>query len=257
MRVLKFWMALALIVCAWPAMAATVTVRLSGLTFSPNDLTINVGDTVRFINDSGFHDVRADDGSYGNTAAGAGWTFDHVYPTAGEFRVYCSVHSSPGANINSNMNARITVRAPTTFAIAQGIAGTWVNPNNLGQGFLFDVDMTSSFMFVAWFTYDTPASNQQKLGVPTQRWLTMQGNFQGNVANLQVFQTSGGVFNQPTTTTTTQVGTATLTFTSCTQGSLNFVLTEPALTGTIPLSKALPAFGSGCQSTENEAQAPR
>ncbi|MEZ5466624.1 MAG: hypothetical protein R3F18_02995 [Lysobacterales bacterium] len=231
---------------AFQAQAAIVTVRLSNNVFTPNDLTINVGDTVRFINDAGFHDVRADDGSYGNTPAVAGWQFDHTYNSAGEFRVYCTVHSSPGANINTSMNARITVIAAPTFAISQGLNGTWVNPSNLGQGFLFDFSTANSFMFGAWFTYDTAASAQQKLGVATSRWLTMQGNYQGDTVTLDVFETSGGVFNQPTTTNTTQIGSATLRFTSCTEGSLSFALTQPPISGTIPLQKALPAFGSGC-----------
>jgi plastocyanin len=226
--------------------AATFTVRLTNNVFTPNDLTISVGDTVRFINDQGFHDVRADDGSYGNTPAPAGWQFDHTYDGTGEFRVYCTVHSSPGANINTSMNARITVIAAPTFAISQGLNGTWVNPSNLGQGFLFDFSTANSFMFGAWFTYDTAATAQQKLGVATSRWLTMQGNYQGNTVTLDVFETSGGVFNQATTTTTTQIGTAVLTFSSCTEGSLAFALTQPPISGTIPLQKALPAFGSGC-----------
>lgn len=228
------------------APAEIVEVRLSNNRFTPNDLTINAGDTVRFINDQGFHDVRADDGSYGNTPAGPGWVFERVYAAPGVYRVYCTLHASPGGDINTSMNARITVRA-AEFAISQGLNGTWVNPNNLGQGFLFDFSTGNRFMFGAWFTYETAApASAIKLGATTHRWLTLQGNYTGNAVALQVFSTAGGVFNTPTSTTTTQVGTATLTFTSCTQGSLAFTLTEPPLSGTIPLQKALPAFGSEC-----------
>lgn len=226
--------------------AATVEVRLSNFRFTPNDVSINVGDTVRFINTEGFHDVRADDGSYGNQVGGPGWVFERTYTAPGEYRVYCSPHSVPGANINNSMNARITVRS--VFNIVQGLNGTWINPNNLGQGFLFDFQTSNSFMFGAWFTYETAASEALKLGSISHRWLTMQGNYSGDTVNLQVFSTSGGVFNTPTTTTTTQVGTATLTFTSCTAGTLNFTLTEPPISGSIPLQKALAPFGTGCGS---------
>jgi plastocyanin len=245
-RLLVAVLLLSLFALALPAPAATFIVRLSNNVFTPNDLSINVGDTVRFINDAGFHDVRADDGSYGNTPASAGWQFDHLYADAGEFRVYCTVHSTPGADINSNMNARITVLAGVGFAINQGLNGTWVNPDNLGQGFLFDFSTANNFMFGAWFTFDTAASAPQKLGAPTQRWLTMQGNYQGDSVALGVFETSGGVFNQPSTTATRQIGSAVLRFSSCTEGSLEFALTEPVLSGSIPIQKALPAFGSEC-----------
>lgn len=224
--------------------AATIEVRLSNFRFTPNDLTINVGDTVRFMNTEGIHDVRADDGSYGNTASGPGWVFTRTYAAPGEYRVYCSPHSAPGADINSNMNARITVRTP--FSIVQGLNGAWFNTSNPGQGFLFDFQTSNSFMFGAWFTYETASPAAIKLGNANHRWLTMQGTYSGDTANLEIFNTSGGVFNSPGTTTTTRVGTATLTFSSCTAGSFNFTLTDPPLSGSIPLSKGLAPFGTGC-----------
>ncbi len=247
MRAIYGWLlVLSSLVLSSPGAAVTVDVRLTNNRFTPNDITINPGDTVRFINNEGFHDVRADDGSYGNTAGGPGWQFSRTYTTAGEYRVYCTLHASPGGDINTSMNARITVRS--AFSIVQGLNGTWVNGANLGQGFLFDFQTSNSFMFGAWFTFDTAAPTGTKLGNPGQRWLTLQGNYAGDTVNLQIFSTSGGVFNSPSTTATTQVGTAALTFSSCTQGTLNFTLTEPAISGSIPLQKALPAFGSGCVS---------
>ena len=253
MRAMFAWLlVLVSLLAASHAAAVTVDVRLTNNRFTPNDITINPGDTVRFINDQGFHDVRADDGSYGNTAAGPGWQFSRTYTTAGEYRVYCTLHASPGGDINTSMNARITVRS--AFSIVQGLNGTWVNGNNLGQGFLFDFQTSTSFMFGAWFTFDTATPTGTELGNPGQRWLTMQGNYAGDTVNLQIFSTSGGVFNTPSTTTTTQVGTALLTFSSCTAGTLNFTLTEPAISGSIPLQKALPAFGTGCVSAAEDQQ---
>ena len=91
------------------------------------------------------------------------------------------------------MNARIKVRNLKS-AISQGLNGTWVNPNNLGQGFLFDFSTGNRFMFGAWFTYETAApASAIKLGATTHRWLTLQGNYTGNAVALQVFSTAGGV----------------------------------------------------------------
>lgn len=252
---MRAWILLCLLACcglSGALSAATVEVRLSNFRFTPNDITIDVGDTVRFMNTEGIHDVRADDGSYGNTPSGPGWVFSRTYTAPGEYRVYCSPHSFPGADINSNMNARITVRG-SGFSIVQGLNGAWFDPNNPGQGFLFDFQTSNSFMFGAWFTYETAGNLALKVGSPSHRWLTMQGNYSGDTVNLQVFNTSGGVFNTPATTTTTQVGTATLRFSSCTQATLNFTLTQPAITGVIQLQKGLAPFGSGCTSEPPQA----
>lgn len=76
--------------------------------FSPNDLTIEVGDTVRWTNNSGLHDVTADDGSF-NSVTSSDFTFSRTFNSIAEILYHCSVHSSPGLNIDSNMNGRINV----------------------------------------------------------------------------------------------------------------------------------------------------
>ena len=229
--------------------AATVTVTLSNFKFTPNDIVINAGDTVHFVNSSGFHNVIADDGSY--TSGGprdAPWTFDHTYNGTGEFRVYCAVHSSPGQNINTAMNARITVMpAAPAFSINQGISGAWFNPATPGQGFLIDVRPSDKFIFVAWFTYEaeTPGATA-KVGSSDQRWLTAQGNYNGAGAQLTLFNTTGGQFNGTRATTTTQVGTLNLTFASCSAGTFQYTLPNN-LTGQINVQRVLPGTETLCE----------
>ena len=254
----KSWMLFLtlLVISSW-ATAATIEMRLRNNIFVPNAVTINVGDTVRFINEQGFHDVIADDGSFSRPPAGPGWTFDRTFTAAGVVPVFCGVHSVAGAPINSAMNARITVvAAAPAFTINQGIAGAWFNPATSGQGFLIDIAPVNRLMFVAWFTYQTsPPTAAFKLGAPEHRWLTIQGNYAGASAPLGVFQTSGGIFNNGQTTTTTQVGTATLTFSSCTSGTVSYTLTNPPLSGSIPIVRALPGSEALCQSlSEAEAE---
>ena len=101
--------------------AAIVQMRLVDFPFVPNDVTISTGDTVRFINQEGFHDVAADppvvqDG-----------IFQKHFNQTGEHRVFRSLHSKSCASINGQMNPRITVTgsAPPAFAINQGISGAW------------------------------------------------------------------------------------------------------------------------------------
>jgi CSLREA domain-containing protein len=100
---------LLLLGAATPTPAAVVDVRLENFRFVPNDVTIQPGDTVRWTNQMGFHDVRADDGSFSRPRQSAPWTFERTFTRAGEVFVHCSPHSVPGADINSAMNGRINV----------------------------------------------------------------------------------------------------------------------------------------------------
>jgi plastocyanin len=81
--------------------------------FEPATLTINVGDTVTFINDPGnpgFHNARSDadavtqfrcangcDGDGGNgDPDGSTWTATVTFPTAGTVGYYCEIHGGDG-----------------------------------------------------------------------------------------------------------------------------------------------------------------
>ena len=102
----------ALWLAAFPlaATAATHDVAVEDNRFTPNDITIDVGDTVRWTNASGGnpHDVQADDGSFASSIA-ASFVFERTFNSAAEILYYCSVHSSPGANRDTRMNGRVTV----------------------------------------------------------------------------------------------------------------------------------------------------
>ena len=245
--------------------AATINVSVNNNAFNPNNITINAGDTVRWTNNSGPHTVTADDGSFDNGSVNEPWVYQRTFNTAGEVRYYCAVHSFPGANIANNMNGRILVQAveppppPPAFQINQGMAGVWYNPQTGGQGFLFEVRPTDKFMFVAWFTFDKAAPAQgtigPKLGATEQRWFTIQGNYGVDKAeNIPIYSTSGGVFDTVKQVTNTPVGTATIAFTSCTQGSVTYNLPGDGLTRTIPIQRAIPGTENICLALD--AQSP-
>jgi plastocyanin len=250
---MRFVFALLLAAIAAPADAAIVNVTLRDFRFTPNDLTINVGDTVHFVNNQGFHNVVADDGAYSSgNPANAPWTFDHTFSSPGVFRVYCAVHSGPGQDITTAMNARITVNGtapPPAFSINQGISGAWFNPSTPGQGFLIDVRPSDKFIFVAWFTYEAESpttADGAKVGSNDQRWLTAQGNYTGAGGQLTLFNTTGGAFNGTRATTTTQVGTLNVNFTSCTAGTFQYTLPNN-VSGQIGVQRVLPGTESLCQ----------
>ena len=85
------------------ASAATIDVSIVGVDFSPSTVNIQVGDTVRWTNNTGtFHDVKADDNSFGNTAA-TSWTFTHTFSAPGSFGYYCSLHGFPGGGMSGTV----------------------------------------------------------------------------------------------------------------------------------------------------------
>ena len=74
-------------------------VETVGMTFSPSSLNVFVGDTVTFVNTGGNHNVNGTTGtfsgnpeSFGN-AVGSGWTFTHVFGTAGTYDYQCDPHA--------------------------------------------------------------------------------------------------------------------------------------------------------------------
>jgi plastocyanin len=95
------------------AAATTYDVTVGNNFFSPNDLTIEVGDTVRWTNNSGgTHDVTADDASFASQTS-SNFVFSRTFNSIEEVLYYCSVHSSPGQNRDTRQNGRINVVAAT------------------------------------------------------------------------------------------------------------------------------------------------
>ncbi|GIV30756.1 MAG: hypothetical protein KatS3mg029_0107 [Saprospiraceae bacterium] len=94
----------------------THTITLSGLSFTPQHLTIQAGDTVVWQNMGGFHNVNGDQATYpanpesfgSGPAANAPWTYSHVFNTPGQYDYRCDVH------FGSGMTGTLTVQAGTS-----------------------------------------------------------------------------------------------------------------------------------------------
>ena len=88
---------------------------------------------------------------------------------------------------------------------------------------------------MSWFTFDTAVG-----GADHQRWYTAQGPVvtgQPN-ASLTIYQNTGGNFNAPPATTAKPVGTATLSFSTCTSGQFSYSFTDgTGRTGSIALTR--------------------
>ena len=85
------------------AAATNHIVNTAGLTFSPANITINVGDTVTWNNTGGSHNVNgtvatypSNPASFGNGVAGAPWSFSYVFTIPGLYNYQCDPHAGLG-----------------------------------------------------------------------------------------------------------------------------------------------------------------
>lgn len=112
-------------------------VTVQDFSFTPDTLTISIGDTVRWTNILGRHSVVADDSSFiSGPVAPAPWVYSYVFTSAGNYPYYCAQHGGPGG---VGMSAVITVSPATTFQLSVSLLNGWnmvsvpgVNPD--GQG---------------------------------------------------------------------------------------------------------------------------
>jgi plastocyanin len=116
----KFWrkivnrlFLLCSLMLALTASATIHTVNLSGLTFSPANIVVQQGDTVRWVKTGGFHNVRESGGTpdtvfYSGAPTSAAFTYNKSFnaPLVGTYNYQCDVHFSLG------MVGTVTVEAP-------------------------------------------------------------------------------------------------------------------------------------------------
>jgi plastocyanin len=82
--------------------ASVVTIHLTSANrFSPGDVTITPGTTVRWVADTGGHTVTPDNAAQAGVWASAalnaaGATFQHTFTTVGDFNYHCIPHQSLG-----------------------------------------------------------------------------------------------------------------------------------------------------------------
>ena len=195
--VLKFRFLLGIATLFLPLVAAAATthevkVGSGGLKFSPNDLTIQVGDTVHWTSTGGTHNVHADDDSFRNGNPGPNINFSKTFNSAGVILYYCEQHSSPGQNINTNMNGRITVQSGGGGAADLGVQSVDATNGTYAPGDSIPIDIsiqnvgtaTSAAFTVSFYasTDSTITAADTKIGSSSRPALTanQMGNFTAN-----------------------------------------------------------------------------
>ena len=233
--------------------AETFDITITSNKFTPNDLTISVGDTVRWTNDSGFHNVIEDNNAFtSGTPSSSNFVFSQTFNTVEEVLYHCGVHSQPGQDISNNMNGRITVKGEDeqTFVINQGISGAWFFPDTSGSGILFDIRPSDKLIFAAWFTYDVEESEKSvaSIGSVDNRWFTALGNYtDGSATEIDLFHTSGGIFDNNQNVMNEIIGDISFVFDSCNSGRVVYNITEGELSGEFPIQRVIGGTESLCE----------
>jgi hypothetical protein len=117
-----------------------------------------------------------------------------------------------------------------------GLTGSWYNQQTSGQGLLIETyrDISGAgqgVLAAGWYTFDVTAPGGQ-------RWYTLQGPALSGAAfaPLGIYAATGGNFNAAPAVASSLVGSATLSFSDCTHGSLSYSFSDGSgRAGTIAL----------------------
>jgi hypothetical protein len=130
---------------------------------------------------------------------------------------------------------------PAPFRITHAMAGGWYEPATAGQGFLMDVFDNGNSMFLAWFTYDLERpepGTDALIGDPGHRWLTAEGPFSGDTADLDIWWTSGMIFDSGSPPFSREKdGTMTVEFFDCQTGQVTYDLGTAGVQGQVPIQR--------------------
>ena len=107
---------LTLFVSSWSFGQSVFDIQVTNFQFTPSALTIDVGDTVRWTNVTGTHNVDGTTTTYpsnpmpfSNPSDGSGaWVFDVVFTIAGTYQYQCGFHASMLGTITVNSTAAIS-----------------------------------------------------------------------------------------------------------------------------------------------------
>ena len=147
-----------------------------------------------------------------------------------------------GQNLVGDLAFRPVAAPPVGLDVNQhGLTGSWYEAATSGQGVEVEIfpNLSGSgtgAVQVSWFTYDSSVVG----GAERQRWYTAGGSVAPGAtsAALTIYQNVGGSFNAPPITAAHAVGSATLSFTACNQGQLDYAFSDgTGRSGSIPLTR--------------------
>jgi hypothetical protein len=141
------------------------------------------------------------------------------------------------------LSAGAALSPAQAITITREFSANWYDPSRSGHGFGLEViEAGSEKRLVAyWFTHDLS-------GRPM--WLVGNGPIVGSRASVQVFSSEGGRFTNDFNPANVQVrpwGSLEFSFTSCSEGSVEFRPQDPQLpAGSMPLKRLTSLYGGSC-----------
>ena len=239
------------------AEAADHVVNVGGASvrFDPQDLTINVGDTVTWVSVSAQpHNVHANDDSFrcaagcdgdgngGNGTPRSGpWSATLTFPRAGIYGYRCDPHANYGMRgvvrvVEGGGGGGGTQHVPIT----SGFTGAWYDPEQSGHGIFIEV-LPGNQMLAWWFTFN-PDGTQQA-------WFGNVGSIDGDTATVDALQAQGGRWIpnfDPANVTQQPWGRLTFQFTDCNHGEVTFSTTGAYGNGHMDLVRITQPAGLAC-----------
>ncbi|HVT32235.1 MAG TPA: plastocyanin/azurin family copper-binding protein [Rhodanobacteraceae bacterium] len=204
-----------------------VTVSSGGHGFSPQELTVNVGDTVTFtaVNDPLAHNVHANDDSFYSGAPRLGpWTYTVAFDSVRNVSYQCDPHAAMGMRglIHVVQGSGGGGGGSSNVPITAGFTGAWYDPAQSGHGILVEILDGNQFL-TWWFTF-TPGGQQA--------WFGNVGTIDPatNTATVEALQTEGGRWIpnfDPTNVTNPVWGQLKFSFSDCNHGRVDFTSTMP------------------------------
>jgi hypothetical protein len=113
-----------------------------------------------------------------------------------------------------------------------GVNGGWFEPVTSGQGLVFELTPSRNQLAAYWFTYPVEGRARE--------WYLAVGDISGDSAEFTIYQTANGFFDQLSVVETNVVGSAQVTFSSCTQASWDYQIDTLGISGEIPLQRIAP-----------------
>lgn len=106
--------------------------------------------------------------------------------------------------------------------------GSWFNPLTDRQGFSMEVLEEHNIVVVYWYTYDYSGN---------QRWFIAQGPLVDGIAEVVIYQTSGGVFLQPDPVDAIEWGSGRFIPGDCNHMDFEFNSVVEEASGSVPLTR--------------------
>jgi hypothetical protein len=138
---------------------------------------------------------------------------------------------------------------PLEAAVDQSVDGIWYNPALNGQGWSFHALPAQNRLVGTWYTYSVDASGRHLWytldscrSAPGASNCNIPGGFDNRDVVLSIYESQGGLFNQPAPVVTRDVGFMTLRFLSCTQAEMRYQIGS-FTSATVVLSNLVPKAG--------------